>query len=170
MRTTIWRGIGLFLVILALGGAVAFYPHARIAMASAPAQLESGPLVAEMLDRLNAARVANGVAPLAPCEQATGVAVERALDMAANGYFAHVSPAGVGPAELAADQGIHYRALGENIASANFPVESIAGVVHDSLMNSPGHRRNILSADFSRVGVGIAAKGDTYYFAFVFLD
>ena len=98
------------------------------------------------------------------------MAVARALDMAANSYFAHINPAGIGPVELLAEQRVTYRAFGENIAKADYPMNSIAGVVHDSLLNSPGHRANMLNPDYGRVGIGIAVVGNTHYFAFVFLD
>ncbi|MEO5953203.1 MAG: CAP domain-containing protein, partial [Chloroflexia bacterium] len=50
--------------------------------------------------------------------------------------------------------GITYRTAGENLALA--PSLDIA---HEGLMNSPGHRANILNADFGRVGIGVLDGG-----------
>ncbi len=50
--------------------------------------------------------------------------------------------------------GVTYRTAGENLALA--PTLSLA---HTGLMNSPGHRANILHPDFGRVGIGIVDGG-----------
>jgi uncharacterized protein YkwD len=50
--------------------------------------------------------------------------------------------------------GISYKYAGENIAGA--PTVEKA---HSSLMNSPGHRRNILNPNYTHVGIGIIDGG-----------
>jgi uncharacterized protein YkwD len=52
------------------------------------------------------------------------------------------------------DAGVEYRTAGENLALA--PTLHIA---HNGLMNSPGHRANILHPQFGRVGIGIMDGG-----------
>lgn len=52
--------------------------------------------------------------------------------------------------------GIEFVKAGENIAG-NQTVQK----AHDSLMNSPGHRQNILSPDYTHIGIGIK-KGSSY--------
>jgi uncharacterized protein YkwD len=49
---------------------------------------------------------------------------------------------------------VRFSAAGENLALA--PTIQIA---HDGLMNSPGHRANILNARYRRVGLGVADGG-----------
>jgi uncharacterized protein YkwD len=66
------------------------------------------------------------------------------------GYFAHVDPDGTTPFERMRTGGVSFRAAGENLALA--PTVEVA---HNGLMNSPGHRENILSPDFTQVGTGI---------------
>ena len=46
--------------------------------------------------------------------------------------------------------GIRYRAAGENLAFA-----PDVGTAHTGLMNSPGHKANILNCDFTTLGVGV---------------
>ena len=53
--------------------------------------------------------------------------------------------------------GINYRSAGENIAAGQTTAESVM----KSWMNSPGHKKNILSPNFTHIGVGYA-KGGSY--------
>lgn len=57
-----------------------------------------------------------------------------------------------------------YRAVGENVASNNFPRNATVQIAVDGLLTSPHHRRN-LEGDFERTGIGVArdARG-AYYF------
>ena len=70
------------------------------------------------------------------------------------GYFAHIDPNGVSPFDRMRNGDITFRAAGENLALA--PTVDVA---HDGLMNSPGHRANILNPAFHRVGIGVADGG-----------
>jgi uncharacterized protein YkwD len=74
--------------------------------------------------------------------------------MFARGYFAHETPEGESPFDRFNKAGITYRTAGENLALA--PTLSLA---HTGLMNSPGHRANILNPEFGRVGIGIIDGG-----------
>ena len=71
-------------------------------------------------------------------------------DMFRRGYFSHYSPEGKSVAERAVEAGIDYLVIGENLAYA--PNLELS---HRGLMNSPGHRANILSSDFGKIGIGI---------------
>jgi uncharacterized protein YkwD len=73
-------------------------------------------------------------------------------DMFNKQYFEHVSPSGVGPADLAATVGYQYVVVGENLALGDF--EGDAGVV-TAWMNSPGHRANILNTHYQEIGVAV---------------
>ena len=69
-------------------------------------------------------------------------------------YFSHYTPEGKDPFERMKDGHVDYRTAGENLALA--PTLQIA---HTGLMNSPGHRANILNPNFGRVGIGILDGG-----------
>ncbi len=75
-------------------------------------------------------------------------------DMLGRGYFAHVNPDGFDPFDRMEAAGITYETAGENLAFA--PTVEVA---HTGLMNSPGHRANILRPEFSKLGVGCADGG-----------
>ncbi len=65
-------------------------------------------------------------------------------------YFAHVSPSGVDVATLAKNFGYQFIFLGENLALGDFRSSE---EVMNGWMNSPGHRANILSKNFTEVGI-----------------
>src|SRR5215210_3559785 len=111
-------------------------------------------LEAQMLDMVNEERRAAGLKPLAPDPELTAVARAHSTDMFARGYFAHVSPDGLSPFDRMTRAGVTFRAAGENLALA--PTVRVA---HTGLMNSPGHRANILHTSFGRLGIGIIDGG-----------
>jgi len=108
----------------------------------------------QMLDLVNSERVANGLQPLAPDPELTEVARRHSADMFARGYFAHDTPEGLSPFDRMKEANVRFLAAGENLALA--PTLSVA---HTGLMNSPGHRANILRPQFGRVGIGIMDGG-----------
>jgi len=107
-----------------------------------------------MLELVNGERVANGLQPLAPDPELTEVARRHSTDMFQRGYFAHDTPEGLSPFDRMKQANVHFLAAGENLALA--PTLSVA---HTGLMNSPGHRANILGPQFGRVGIGIMDGG-----------
>jgi uncharacterized protein YkwD len=111
-------------------------------------------LEAQMLELVNGERVAAGLKPLAPDPELTEVARAHSTDMFARGYFAHVSPEGLSPFDRMTQAGVKFRTAGENLALA--PTLQLA---HTGLMNSPGHRANILRPEFGRLGIGIMDGG-----------
>ena len=101
---------------------------------------------------MNRERAAHGLRPLRLNDQLTLAAEDRTRDMLAKHYFDHVSPDGISPFKWAERRGYDYREIGENLAVG---YETAAAVV-DGWMHSPGHRANILRADYSDVGIAVA--------------
>jgi len=99
---------------------------------------------------LNADRARAHLPALAWDAQLAAVARAHSEDMQAHGYFGHVSPTAGGPGDRAKRAGVDAMLIMENVARAFTPGEAERG-----LMNSPGHRANILSRDATRVGVGV---------------
>ena len=111
-------------------------------------------LEADMLELVNRERRAHGLKPLRADPEAAEVARAHSRDMFARGYFSHITPDGADPFERMRRGGLRFRAAGENLAfSRTLPM------AHQGLMNSPGHRANILQPHFGRVGVGIVDGG-----------
>lgn len=107
-----------------------------------------------MLNMVNSERAKNGLAPLRANLKLTEVARLKAKDMIAKNYFSHTSPTYGSPFDMMRQFGITYRTAGENLAGA--PSVNSA---HTNLMNSPGHRANILNSSFKEVGIGVVDGG-----------
>ncbi|HEY0432465.1 MAG TPA: CAP domain-containing protein, partial [Chitinophagaceae bacterium] len=103
---------------------------------------------------VNEERAKQGLRPLAPDPELTNVARAHSQDMFARGYFAHISPEGKSPFDRMDQAHVQYNTAGENLALAH----SLT-IAHNGLMNSPGHRANILNPAFGRVGIGILDGG-----------
>lgn len=111
-------------------------------------------LEAEMLRLVNKERIAAGLRPLAPDPELTEVARRHSSDMFARGYFAHDTPEGRDPFDRMRAAEVRFLTAGENLALARS-----VQIAHTGLMNSPGHRANILRPEFGRVGIGIMDGG-----------
>lgn len=111
-------------------------------------------LEAEMLELINQERSAAGLAPLAPDPELVEVARKHSADMFARGYFSHITPENRNPFDRIRAAEVRFLTAGENLALA--PTVRVA---HTGLMNSPGHRANILRPQFGRVGIGIMDGG-----------
>lgn len=107
-----------------------------------------------MLDLVNDERRSEGLRPVRIDDELREVGRAHSRDMLARGYFAHVNPDGHDPFDRMEASDIKYIVAGENLAFA--PNVDIA---HTGLMNSPGHRANILKPEFSRLGIGCIDAG-----------
>lgn len=111
---------------------------------------------ARLLELTNKARAEAGVKPLQVDMRLVETARAKSADMVANDYFGHISPDLGSPFDQMHRAGIAYRTAGENLAGA-----PTAAAAHNGLMNSPGHKANILNPNFTHIGIGIA-KGSPY--------
>ncbi|WP_273126258.1 CAP domain-containing protein [Bacillus weihaiensis] len=111
--------------------------------------------VQQVIDLTNAERRKNGLPELTGDTQLNGVAQKKSEDMRQNNYFSHTSPTYGSPFDMMRDFGVSYKTAGENIAQGQ---QTPAAVVQ-AWMNSEGHRKNILSKDFTHIGVGYDKNG-----------
>jgi len=107
-----------------------------------------------MLSYINEARRQAGVPPLQMEAKLVKIARLKSQDMIANNYFAHTSPTYGSPFQMMESFGVAYRTAGENLAG-HYSVSR----AHEALMNSPGHRSNILNPNFTHIGIGIVEGG-----------
>lgn len=120
----------------------------------------------QVLSLVNAERAKAGVGALvldpALCQAATARAQE------ITGTFSHTRPDGSDCFTILGQFGISYRAVGENIAAGQRTPEAVM----DSWMDSSGHRANILSASYRKLGVGCVQTGSGYriYWTQLFTD
>ena len=157
------------------GGLLAVMAPARPAYAAA-----DGGFATKMLELVNQHRASAGVAPL-QWSEALGRAAQdgrydgcgfpvygRANDMGARNYFSHtIAGCGTkGYSQLLSGLGIQSSASGENIAWMNGTTDPLLAATRltNDLMASPGHKANILNANFTHVGIGSwrTAPGQTW--------
>lgn len=110
--------------------------------------------VEQVVMQANADRARLGLPVLRLDHTLNLAAFAKAEDMLANDYFAHVSPEGVKPWHWFKAMGYTYSHAGENLA-IGFDDSSD---LERSWMASPKHRANILSSDYSDMGVAIVYK------------
>ncbi|MCM3717429.1 CAP domain-containing protein [Fictibacillus phosphorivorans] len=108
----------------------------------------------QMLNLVNQEREKKGLPALKADPELTKVARVKAKDMIDNNYFDHNSPTYGSPFDMMKKFGVEYKTAGENLAGNS----SVDGA-HTSLMNSQGHRENILKSDFTNVGIGVVDGG-----------
>ena len=111
----------------------------------------------ESLELHNKARGGAGLSHLCVNPILTEAARSHATDMIEQGYFSHDTPDGTTPIDRMEAAGyVGWNQWGENIAwgSGN---KADSKEIFASLMDSPGHRENILKDSFLEVGVGVAA-------------
>lgn len=108
----------------------------------------------QLLHMVNAERKTIGLKLLVADGKLQLAAHSHAADMFTKGYFSHITPEGVNPFERMKKLGVKYTSAGENLAHSD-NLEA----AHTGLMNSPGHRANILNKQFGKIGISILDAG-----------
>lgn len=103
----------------------------------------------QVVTLVNQERAKAGLQPLTSDSALTKMALDKAKDMYANNYFDHTSPTYGSPFDMMRSYGISYTYAGENIAKGQRTPQEVM----TAWMNSAGHRQNILSANFTKIGV-----------------
>lgn len=121
----------------------------------------------KVVELVNVERQKAGLSTLKMDSAISNVARAKSKDMAVNNYFAHQSPTYGSAGDMLRQYGISWSAWGENIASGQKTPE----IVVNAWMNSPGHRANILSNNFSKIGVGYVTNSNgTPYWTQIFTN
>jgi uncharacterized protein YkwD len=118
-------------------------------------QLSPDPVAERQLFELvNDERTHRGLAALQLDERLLPVARQHSEEMFRLKYFSHQSPVSGSPFDRMDKAKIPRKNAGENLAYA----QSVA-VAHQGLMESPGHRANILRPEYTRIGIGVISAG-----------
>ena len=115
----------------------------------------------EVVRLVNVERAKKGLKELKFNEKLSNVATIKSQYMINKNYFSHTSPTYGSPFDMMKQFNISYRYAGENIAKG----QKTPAQVVEAWMNSKGHRENILNANFTEIGVGVAkdANGSLYW-------
>ena len=107
-----------------------------------------------MLNLVNKERTSRGLRPVLADNLLREVGRNHCKDMFERGYFSHYTPEGLSPFDRMAEADVIFNYAGENLALAPNVTVAMQG-----LMQSPGHKANILSPNFGRIGVGVIDGG-----------
>jgi uncharacterized YkwD family protein/spore coat assembly protein SafA len=117
----------------------------------------------EVINLVNQERAKEGLPALKYDWELARVAKYKSQDMKDQNYFSHNSPVYGSPFTMMQNFGINYKSAGENIARG----QRSASQVVDAWMNSSGHRANIMSSDFTHIGVGYVESGNYWTQMFI---
>ncbi|GAA0382625.1 SafA/ExsA family spore coat assembly protein [Bacillus horti] len=120
----------------------------------------------DVIQLCNQERAKHGLAPLRADWELSRVARHKSQDMRDKGYFSHQSPTYGSPFDMMRAYGITYRAAGENIAMGQRTAQQVV----QGWMNSQGHRQNILSQNYTHIGVGFVEGSSGPYWTQLFLS
>jgi len=136
--------LALFLKIVVAGYLFFIYPN--------EAEMQQQ-MTKEILALINEERNGNNLPELAANNILDTSALAKAEDMSIHNYFAHYSPAGKKPWDWISRQDYAYLLVGENLA-INF---TSAQAVHEALMNSESHKKNILNEKYKDIGLAVVS-------------
>lgn len=108
-----------------------------------------------MVNLVNSARTSAGLKPLATNAELTKLARLKSKDLVDHNTFTHISPTYGSPFDMMKKYGISYLYAAENLAKS--PSVQAA---ETALMNSAGHKANILNPSFTEIGIGIISAND----------
>ncbi|HBQ10529.1 MAG TPA: hypothetical protein DEF51_04825 [Myxococcales bacterium] len=116
----------------------------------------------ELIEMLNETRRGAGLPELTEHAGLREVALGHSRDMVANDYIGHQSPRSGTPADRVRTSGLQSGLVLENIGRGYSAAE-----IHRGLMESPGHRANLVNPDVSHVGIGVVAQPEGARSAFI---
>lgn len=105
----------------------------------------------EIIRLTNAQRTADGLPEVKLDAQLSAAAAQKAADMFARNYWAHVSPIGREPWYFITQAGYGFRYAGENLARDFSDAKSIV----DAWVASPTHRKNLLNSHYQDIGIAV---------------
>ncbi len=108
-------------------------------------------IIKAVITKVNEDRLAAGLSELKVDSDLTLAAQAKARDMSEKDYFAHYSPDGEKPWDFIDRTKYKYLYVAENLAIDFTNAES----VHKALMNSPSHKKNILSSKYEDLGIAM---------------
>ena len=142
--------------------------------------IDIGDLEIRIHELVNYERTSRGLRALSLDYRISDIAREHSSDMIYRNFFDHENPSGEDPTDRAnnvgyfcrKDYGLYYtEGLGENIAmtpiysdvlgcGSTTNLESLAECIVDGWMESPGHRKNILTETYTLEGIGVTYSSD----------
>ena len=120
--------------------------------------------VQAVFDLVNKERKANGLGTLTLSDELCKVADVRVKEIVKS--FSHTRPNGTSCFTAFKENGVTYKYAGENIAYG----QKTAAEVMNGWMNSAGHRANILSKNFGKIGIACYEYNGRKYWVQLFIN
>jgi uncharacterized protein YkwD len=130
--------------------------------AEGPSETSADEVVEHLLAAIAAERKARELPALKLDPRLTAIALAHDQDMLANGFIAHTSPTTGEAKDRVRAAGLSATVVLENIGRGYSAQE-----IHQGLMESPGHRGNILHPDARELGVAVVAEPEGSRMAFI---
>ena len=115
----------------------------------------------ELFNLINRERAKQGIPILHISKSLIPLARDHSRDMAARSDLTHISSDAKSYAERLQEAGLFFKGTGENVA---FSQSFLPEAIHNSFMQSKGHRENILDPRFDSVGIGVFLREDEGYY------
>ena len=147
------RDIGSSLTVFTISNDPESTERTQLGFTTADVKIDSADENADLV-LVNHERTSRGLPALVMEPTAQAVARAYGERMLADGVFSHIDNDGHNPFDRMTAGGVKYTSAGENLAFA--PTLQLA---HTGLMNSPGHKANILSTNYGHVGIGVIDAG-----------
>jgi uncharacterized protein YkwD len=145
-------------------------PAANAAPASSGGHQLDG-LEQDLFNRINGARKAAGLQPVAVDPSISAMSLHRSQDMVAKNYFSHDAPGGDNYSALLKAGNVPFKWAGEIIAWNSYGADQTAAQAFNGFMQSPPHHDIIMDGRYNYAGVGEARSGDgRYFFTVIFVQ
>ena len=105
----------------------------------------------EIIRLTNKERSSAGLSEVKLDTKLSAAAAQKAADMFARDYWAHISPVGTQPWYFITESGYSYRYAGENLARDFSDAKSVV----DAWVASPSHRENLLNSRYQDIGIAV---------------
>ena len=105
----------------------------------------------EIIRLTNIQRTSAGLSEVKLDTKLSAAATQKAADMFARNYWAHISPVGTQPWYFITESGYSYRYAGENLARDFSDAKSVV----DAWVASLSHRENLLNSRYQDIGIAI---------------
>jgi hypothetical protein len=135
-----------------------FFCAAAFLLSSAMATPSALPAEKQIFDQLNQERLKAGLTALEWNELVAEAARSHSRALAANGKLSHQYSGEPALQERIASRSVRFTVAAENLAFTEHVEDA-----HLALMNSPGHRANILSPNYNVVGIGVVEQEGKIY-------
>lgn len=113
---------------------------------------------------LNAERAARSLQAVRVSPELVELARKHSAEMARRDVLSHESETGKSYQQRLTDAGVSFVASGENVGRGN---TFLTRLIHQSFMDSPAHRENMLNPAFDSVGIGVVSGSRGTYFVTV---